>query len=344
MAGQPTVPIQYVNYMLAMAKQRNCDIDALLIAIGGSREQLNELHHVPVLFYGELYHHIIQQVSDEWFGLLSTGEVQPGTLRLLCQTTVHCRTLAHAIERSAEFFKIARGFIANQSLSVIGDQALCRLKKIDCVDDVAFQATISDSPASVIKSSLLAWHGFGCWLTGQDIAIQNIYYSFSESEDSHYRNAENTFYNQEFNGYSFDVNCLDYPIIQNEENIEDFIRKAPYYSFMGNREESLAQRIKSLLVRNSGNTYPTAQEVADVLNMSVQTLHRHLSKEDTSYQSLKDEYRTEAAIHYLNCQDMSNESISELLGFENPSTFYRSFKKWTGISPGEYRKQRRDKS
>ena len=32
--------------------------------------------------------------------------------------------------------------------------------------------------------------------------------------------------------------------------------------------------------------------------------------------------------------------IAERLGFSEPSTFHRAFKKWTGVSPGEYRRNR----
>ena len=59
--------------------------------------------------------------------------------------------------------------------------------------------------------------------------------------------------------------------------------------------------------------------------------------EQTSFQALKDEVRLEAAIHYLSCLDFSNAMVAEKLGFDEPSAFFRAFKKWTGETPGHYR-------
>ena len=99
------------------------------------------------------------------------------------------------------------------------------------------------------------------------------------------------------------------------------------------------QQVETILAKNMGGEFPNAPEVASHLNISVTTLHRRLSQEGASFQKIKDEARMQAAIHYLADSSISTSDIAELVGFENPSTFFRSFKKWTGLPPGEYRKQ-----
>ena len=58
------------------------------------------------------------------------------------------------------------------------------------------------------------------------------------------------------------------------------------------------------------------------------------------YQAIKDDLRRDIAIEYLARPDLTLIDIANLLGFSEPSTFHRAFKKWTGVAPGEYRHTR----
>jgi AraC-like DNA-binding protein len=282
-------------------------------------------------------------VQDEWFGMLSGGAVPKGAIRLLCQSIVHCKSLEQAIIRASEFFEICRGFKVKQQLLLDGDYVTFKAVKLDCIEQSEFDQLLADTPPEVIKSTLSAWHGFYSWLIGKYVPIDDIYYNFPDDNSSHPQGKKHKthyHYDQPFIGHRFNKKYLAHPVIQNEASVEDFMRKAPYYGLIKKTvNEGLAHHVKSLLAKNIGADLPNATEVADFFNMSVTTLHRHLGNEGFSFQTLKNESRMEAAIHYLNCPDISTAAISDLLSFENPSTFYRSFKKWTGLPPGEYRKQ-----
>lgn len=52
--------------------------------------------------------------------------------------------------------------------------------------------------------------------------------------------------------------------------------------------------------------------------------------------------RKELAQHYLSRSSISPGEISYLLGFQESSSFIRSFRGWTGITPGEYRRAQSD--
>lgn len=329
--------------MLDIAAERNCDTDELLRRIGIDRKDIEQGKSLPVLLYGELHHHIIELVQDEWFGLLSGGAVPKGAIRLLCQSIVHCKTLEHALVRCAQFFEICRGFKVKPTFSIEHDYAITQTTKLDCVEQAEFDQLVDATEPHVIKTTLSAWHGFMSWLIGKNIPLTDVYYNFPASYQHHRSRANNKtryHYEQRFFGQRFHRKYLNYPIVQNEDSIEDFMRKSPYYALIKrSSDDELTPHVKALLVKSIGAEFPKAADVAEHFNMSVTTLHRHLGGEGSSFQTLKNESRMEAAIHYLNCPDISTSAISDLLGFENPSTFYRSFKKWTGLPPGEYRKQ-----
>ncbi|BBM02647.1 AraC family transcriptional regulator [Microbulbifer sp. GL-2] len=81
------------------------------------------------------------------------------------------------------------------------------------------------------------------------------------------------------------------------------------------------------------------ENIASTLGFSCRGLHRKLKEQGTSYQIILDRTRKYHAIQYLKQQELPITVITYRLGFHDTSSFSRSFKKWTGISPREYRKQ-----
>ncbi len=72
--------------------------------------------------------------------------------------------------------------------------------------------------------------------------------------------------------------------------------------------------------------------------MSSPTLQRRLQSEGLNYQRLKDDLRRDIAIELLSNVSLPVTDIATQVGFQEPSAFHRAFKKWTGVSPGSYRR------
>lgn len=82
---------------------------------------------------------------------------------------------------------------------------------------------------------------------------------------------------------------------------------------------------------------PTQQQIADSLHISNRTLQRRLKEEGTSFMDLLQDTRLDLARSYLLQPTRSIVETSYLLGFSEPSTFSRAFKRWTGQAPTEFR-------
>jgi AraC-like DNA-binding protein len=79
------------------------------------------------------------------------------------------------------------------------------------------------------------------------------------------------------------------------------------------------------------------ETIAARLHMSVRTLGRRLSDEGTTYQNVLAEIRRQLATRYLREPKLSVDEVALLLGFSDVAVFRRAFKRWTGLTPGEFR-------
>jgi AraC-like DNA-binding protein len=102
--------------------------------------------------------------------------------------------------------------------------------------------------------------------------------------------------------------------------------------------DGLLTRVRRLLLARPGD-FPDLLSAAQALHTSGRSLRRHLSELGTSYQQVLDEVRKRLALQYLTTTHLPLYEIAFLLGFSDPSNFRRAFKKWTGKSPGEYRRE-----
>jgi len=64
-----------------------------------------------------------------------------------------------------------------------------------------------------------------------------------------------------------------------------------------------------------------------------------LGRRDVSFTELRDGIRFEQAIAHLAGNDLPLAEIGMLLGFSEESSFFRAFKRWSGETPGAYRRR-----
>jgi len=84
----------------------------------------------------------------------------------------------------------------------------------------------------------------------------------------------------------------------------------------------------------------SASDVARALHVSVRTLQRKLVAIGTTFREISDAVRTQLAEEYLTDPKVSIAEVAFLLGFSDQSSFNRAFGRWTGESPGRWRRRR----
>jgi AraC-like DNA-binding protein len=102
------------------------------------------------------------------------------------------------------------------------------------------------------------------------------------------------------------------------------------------REDGLS-RVRQQIVAALNDGQPRLPEVASAMHVSRRTLQRRLARAGLTFQDLVDRVREERARAYVLDRRVSLGEIAYRLGFSEISAFTRAFKRWTGMTPSQFR-------
>jgi AraC-like DNA-binding protein len=100
---------------------------------------------------------------------------------------------------------------------------------------------------------------------------------------------------------------------------------------------AVSQECARRIAERLGAGEPSQALIARQMGMSERTLQRRLQAEKTSFNELLEQARRTIACSYLADRKLAAYEVSFLLGYSEPATFFRAFKRWTGKTPLEYR-------
>ena len=104
-------------------------------------------------------------------------------------------------------------------------------------------------------------------------------------------------------------------------------------------QKSLSSQVKQFLIERIPHGEVDQAKVADAFSMSPRYLQKCLQAEGQTYKRLVDESKKKLAKVMLKQHHSTLTDISFCLGFSDQSNFCRAFKRWTGISPKQFRRQ-----
>ncbi|MEO6029359.1 MAG: AraC family transcriptional regulator [Candidatus Binatia bacterium] len=93
--------------------------------------------------------------------------------------------------------------------------------------------------------------------------------------------------------------------------------------------------IRTHLAEGAFDLERTARE----LGIGARTLQRRLQDVGISFSSLRDQVRSEAALVLIRRADLSIDELADRLGYAERSNFTHAFSRWTGMTPGAFRRR-----
>jgi AraC-like DNA-binding protein len=135
---------------------------------------------------------------------------------------------------------------------------------------------------------------------------------------------------------------IDLPLVSANQRVAAMFEDAAErdlqtYESAGN---GTAAAVREILEQQLHGDVPDIESVSRALFLSARTLQRRLADEGVRFSTLLDEVRLDMAQRYLSAGRATLTEIAYLLGFSEPNSFFRSFKRWTGKTPADFRQAR----
>ena len=176
--------------------------------------------------------------------------------------------------------------------------------------------------------------------TGQRVAAKRVW--FAHRRDGPTEELERFFetrdiaFGRNTNGVAVRAAVLDLPLVTADPNLQRLLEGQAQALGSGS-SSNLVDLVRDKLLVALQDGAPNVGRVARMLHMSRRSLQRRLNEQGASFRVVVDNVRCSLAKAYLSDARLSLAEVGFLLGYSRQSTFVRTFRRWTGATPSEFR-------
>lgn len=179
-------------------------------------------------------------------------------------------------------------------------------------------------------------------VTGKDIHPVNVCFKHSVIDTTPFTDYFkcSVSFGQEENAIQYENSAIDIPTIKADKSIHQFLvdRMKEEQKGIHNNADRMLSKLNKLIEESLPSGIPSIIQAAENLNMSARTLNRRLAEKNLTFRDLVQKIQYEVCIKLLKNSTQSVGEIAFQTGFSEQSAFHRAFKKWTGLTPSDFRK------
>ncbi|WP_396589256.1 AraC family transcriptional regulator [Bermanella sp. R86510] len=324
-----------IRTTLAYLIHEGVSSEPLFELVGLTREQLDEPDRMVKVEVSEaLYEFGAQQLNCHDLGFRVGMWGDSGRWGLLGHIVDSCQTIQQALVQQQRYQCLV-GNVSRAEFSLNGSNALLKwVPHYQCSHHLNEEVVTS-------------WISFAKKALALKLAPKEIHFSHSlKTQISPYETFFEcpVYFDSDFTGIVFDPSVLQLPLIGYSP---DLLKVLTSYAdlIVHKKQKNAANEVVTQFVIDSlKSKVPTLDDAAQHLGVSSRHLQRKFKQQGTNFKTIVDDIRKEYAFSYLLQTNYKLSYIAQILGFSEQSVFQRAFKRWTGMTPGEYRIQHGIKS
>ena len=320
-----------LNQLFVYMKSMGLNIEEFLSSIGIDPQLATSPDgYISIENYLHIQDQAAEYTNDPYFGLHMGEFAEAGSYSILGYLMMNCDTLGEAMEKSGRYSRI----IGN----LITAKIQLRFNKVKVIfytpphapkmSRHCFESTFS-STIRLMRS-----------LTGKDLKPLEV--SFIYPQPTSTAEYERIFqcpvlFSQKTNSVTIDPKIANIPVLYANPGLKEYFENyAKEFITEMEMQNAYTQEVTKIILSKLDDESLSINKVAKEMAVSVRTLQNHLKEEGVIFSDLLKEIRERLAKKYLK-QNYSVEDITYLLGYSEPSSFRKAFKKWSGLTPKQYR-------
>jgi len=287
---------------------------------------------IPLIKYLEIEEEAVRITGDNCFGL-HTGEfAEPGSWSILGYIMMNCNSLEESILKLQRYSQ------------VVGNLFKITIESRDETSEIVISTATGNPVPSrhCLDATLSSFIRIIRYLTGKQIIPIQVEISFENPDriDEYHRIFQSpVHFNAKETKIIFLRKDLSQKIIHSDQSLLNYFEKYAN-EILTSMDPSVqfTKKVTELVLKKLEEEDLSIQSIAEDMGISVRMLQLRLKDEGKIFRTIVREAKETLARKYLR-ENFPVEEISYLLGFSEPSVFRRVFKKWSGLTPGEFKKR-----
>jgi len=327
----PGLPAAYALLLLDVLKRWHIDEEALLTPLGLDRQTLTSpTTRVPLETMNALYEQALELTNEPGLPFYIGMQMKLSSHGFIGFAAMTADTVAQALELVERFISLR---IMGFALRLVREGDIAHLY----LDTALTQQPLRDTAVAALMVGLgqMAQVITGETLFGEaDIDIPEN----PRFEEFRYILPAQITFGQSCNRISFDAAYLDLPLVMADAaSMQLAVEQCERELVAIGLHNRFVRQVRELIYREDEG-FRGVEAVASDLHMSERTLKRQLALEGTTFTDILEDLRRQKAILLLDDPRQNQERIAEQLGYSDVANFNRAFKRWTGTTPGLYRR------
>ncbi len=278
---------------------------------------------------------MLERFPDRPLGLEYASFVEPATLGVLGYACSHCQQLGQAIELYARYCRLA-----DPKLTIT-------LERSDDLARIAFvHEPRVETMAEPLEMMLAATAYTARRMNPSAPPPHEVCFRHPQRHDEQrYREVFEcpVHFEAEWTGLSLASSTLSLPILGADPRVGKYLQQQVEAMQQQRETEPVSQpldaRVREAIDQALLSNAIDQAAIARAMGMSARSLQRGLQGLGTSFSEQLDAVRRTRALKLLRDRDRSVREVAFMLGYADPRAFYRSFRRWTGHTPAEHRRQ-----